>query len=75
MTILMTGATGLVGERLLPRLVANGENCRILVRPGKSGPAGVQAVEGDLLNPASRPSPGSRRSCIWRRCSARRTPT
>jgi len=53
MTILMTGATGLVGERLLPRLVDSGEDCRILVRPGKKGLAGVQVVEGDLLEPSS----------------------
>jgi nucleoside-diphosphate-sugar epimerase len=53
MTILVTGATGLVGARLLPRLVERGENCRALVRPGKAVPAGVTAVEGDLLDPAS----------------------
>ena len=53
MTILVTGATGLVGERLLPRLVEIGEDCRALVRPGKDGPAGVEAVEGDLFDPAS----------------------
>jgi len=53
MTVLMTGATGLVGERLLPRLIESGEDCRVLVRPGKNGPAGVQVIEGDLLDPAS----------------------
>jgi nucleoside-diphosphate-sugar epimerase len=53
MTILVTGATGLVGERLVPRLVEAGEDCRILVRPGKTAPAGVQAVQGDLFDPAS----------------------
>ena len=53
MTILVTGATGLVGARLLPRLVERGEACRALVRPGKSGPTGVTAVEGDLLDAAS----------------------
>jgi nucleoside-diphosphate-sugar epimerase len=53
MTILVTGATGLVGERLVPRLVEAGEHCRVLVRPGKHAPAGVQAVEGDLFDPAS----------------------
>lgn len=53
MTILVTGATGLVGARLLPRLVERGEECRALVRPGKSGPTGVTAVEGDLLDAAS----------------------
>lgn len=53
MTILVTGATGLVGERLLPRLAERGEGCRALVRPGKSGPAGAKVVEGDLLDAAS----------------------
>lgn len=52
-TILVTGGTGLVGVRLLPRLVAAGINCRALVRAGKTAPAGVTAVEGDLLDPAS----------------------
>ncbi len=53
MTILLTGVTGLVGERLVPRLVAAGVDCRVLVRPGKAVPAGVQVVEGDLFDPAS----------------------
>lgn len=53
MTILVTGATGLVGERLVPRLVEAGEDCRVLIRPGKNAPAGVQAVKGDLFDPAS----------------------
>lgn len=53
MTILVTGATGLVGERLLPRLVQAGIECRALVRPGKAAPAGVAAVHGDLFDPAS----------------------
>ncbi|WP_422012627.1 NAD-dependent epimerase/dehydratase family protein [Reyranella sp.] len=53
MTILVTGATGLVGERLLPRLVEMGEECRALIRPGKQGPAGVAAMEGDLFDSAS----------------------
>lgn len=53
MTILVTGATGLVGARLLPRLVAAGMDCRALMRNGKDAPAGVTAVAGDLLDPAS----------------------
>ena len=53
MTILVTGATGLVGVRLLPRLVEAGEDCRALVRAGKDVPAGVTAVEGDLQDAAS----------------------
>jgi UDP-glucose 4-epimerase len=53
MTILVTGATGLVGARLLPRLVQAGFECRALVRAGKELPAGVTAVAGDLLEPTS----------------------
>lgn len=53
MTILVTGATGLVGTRLLPRLVAAGLECRVLLRNGQSAPAGVCVVEGELLDPAS----------------------
>jgi len=51
--ILITGVTGLVGERLLPRLVAAGLDCVVLVRSGKKGPEGVEAVSGDLLDAAS----------------------
>jgi len=50
MTILVTGATGLVGARLLPRLVEAGMDCRALVRAGKKAPAGVKGVEGDLFD-------------------------
>src|SRR5690606_41048246 len=50
MTILVTGATGLVGARLLPRLVEAGMDCRALVRAGKEAPAGVRAVEGELFD-------------------------
>lgn len=53
MTILVTGATGLVGARLLPRLVDMGYECRALMRAGKPAQAGVTAVEGDLLDPTS----------------------
>lgn len=53
MTILVTGGTGLVGERLLKRLVEAGIECRALVRAGKRLPAGVIPVEGDILDPAS----------------------
>lgn len=52
-TVLITGATGLVGTRLLPRLMESGLNCRVLMRAGNEGPAGAEIVEGDLLDPAS----------------------
>lgn len=50
MTILITGATGLVGARLLPRLVEAGMDCRVLMRPGKAVLNEVTTVEGDLLD-------------------------
>ncbi|GAB4016360.1 NAD-dependent epimerase/dehydratase family protein [Spirosoma koreense] len=51
--ILVTGVTGLVGERLLRRLVDAGMDCRALVRTGKRVPAGVSVIEGDLFNSTS----------------------
>jgi len=53
MTILVTGVTGLVGARLLPRLVAAGNDCRALVRAGKEVSAGVAAASGDLFDAES----------------------
>jgi len=53
MTILVTGGTGLVGSRLLKRLVESGAACRALVRAGKELPAGVVPVDGDILDPLS----------------------
>lgn len=53
MTILVTGGTGLVGSRLLNRLVEAGVDCRALVRVGTELPAGVTPVVGDILDPDS----------------------
>lgn len=50
---MLTGVTGLVGARLLPRLVAAGLDCRVLMRNRSDAPAGVTAIVGDLLDPAS----------------------
>jgi UDP-glucose 4-epimerase len=50
-TILLTGATGLVGSRLLPRLVEAGFDCRALVRADATLPERATAVRGDLANP------------------------
>lgn len=49
--LLLTGATGLVGSRLLPRLVADGFECRALVRGDASLPPGAAGVHGDLADP------------------------
>ena len=53
MTILVTGATGLVGARLLPRLVDAGWDCRALMRDDRELPVGVMAAKGDLQDPVS----------------------
>lgn len=47
-TLLLTGASGLVGSRLLPRLVQDGVNCRALLRGDLTLPAGAASVRGDL---------------------------
>ncbi len=52
-TLLLTGATGLVGSRLLPRLVRDGASCRALLRGDLTLPAGATGVRGDLGDPSS----------------------
>lgn len=53
MNILVTGATGRIGSRLVPRLVQRGHSVRMLVRqPDRASHLGVQGAEivaGDLL--------------------------
>lgn len=69
MTILVTGATGLIGARLLPRLLSESLKCRALVRDGKSVAAGVIPVTA-ICSTSGHWSPrftGSRRSSILRR--------
>ncbi|MFB6310586.1 MAG: NAD(P)H-binding protein [Salinirussus sp.] len=55
MEVLVTGATGFIGGRLVPELVAAGHSVRVLVRqPGAYAPPdGVAVYEGDLLEPGS----------------------
>lgn len=55
MTILVTGATGTVGNQVVEQLVKRGADVRALVRdPAKANfPAGVTLAQGDLLNPDS----------------------
>lgn len=53
MAVFITGVTGLVGARLLPRLVEAGIDCRALVRGGREVPAGVSPVVGDLFDPST----------------------
>jgi uncharacterized protein YbjT (DUF2867 family) len=55
--ILVLGATGYVGRRLVPRLLAAGHTVRCLVRDPRKlegrGWTGVEVLRGDVLNPAS----------------------
>jgi uncharacterized protein YbjT (DUF2867 family) len=52
MTILVTGATGRIGRQVVQQLVNRDADVRVLVRdPSKADfPAGVQVVQGDLLD-------------------------
>src|SRR5436305_14510983 len=52
MTILVTGATGTVGRRVVEQLVKRGADVRALVRdPAKASfPAGVNVAKGDMLD-------------------------
>ncbi len=74
MTILITGATGLVGSRLIPRLVNAGYDCRALVRPGGSLPDGVTSVVGDLLDPTTLPEAVEGISAVIHLAAVLRTP-
>lgn len=59
MKILVTGATGKVGSRLVPRLLAKGYDVSILVRDNKKAVEliglGAKAITGDLYEPSTLP--------------------
>src|ERR1700761_6067765 len=59
MKILVTGATGKVGSRFVPRLLAKGHEVVILVRDAAKASAlaelGARIVTGDLFNPDTLP--------------------
>jgi len=57
-TVLVTGATGYIGGRLIPRLLERGHAVRVLARDarrveGRSWRERVEVAEGDLADPAS----------------------
>lgn len=74
MTILVTGGTGLVGTRLIPRLIDSGHECRALVRGGKDLPSGATPVEGDVLDAATLPKAVEGVSAIVHLAAVFRTP-
>jgi uncharacterized protein YbjT (DUF2867 family) len=53
--IFATGATGYLGRRVVPDLLARGHSVKGLARPGSEGrlPAGVEPVIGDALDGSS----------------------
>ena len=56
--VLVTGATGYVGGRLVPRLLDEGYRVRVLARDpgrlaGRTWSDQVEMVRGDALDPAS----------------------
>jgi len=58
MRVLVTGATGYIGGRLIPRLLERGHSVRVLVRDrqrvqGRPCSDAVEEREGDLLDPSS----------------------
>lgn len=58
MKVLVTGTTGYIGGRLVPRLLEEGHEVRVLVRDprrieGRAWAGAVEAVAGDLADPAS----------------------
>ncbi len=50
MTVLITGATGVVGGAVLRHLLAGEHRVRALVRPGRDHSLGTEAVVGDVLD-------------------------
>jgi len=55
MKILVTGATGKVGSRFVPRLIAKGHDVTILVRDASKAIPGATAVVGDLYDAGTLP--------------------
>src|SRR4051812_45015326 len=51
MTVLVAGATGVLGRALLPRLIDNGHSVRAIARSASTAglPAGIELIDADLL--------------------------
>lgn len=57
MRILVTGASGFIGARLIPKLAAQGHDLRALSRdPARIAVRGAQLVQGDVLTGAGLPA-------------------
>ncbi len=54
--ILVTGAGGFIGRRLVSELLTRGYRVRCMVRRPTDLPAGVEQMQGDLLKPDSLPA-------------------
>ncbi|MDR6940177.1 NAD-dependent epimerase/dehydratase family protein [Mucilaginibacter pocheonensis] len=53
MKVLVTGATGKVGSRFVPRLIAKGYDVTLLVRDASKALPGAKVVVGDLYDPST----------------------
>ena len=53
--VFITGGTGYIGQKLIPRLLARGHQVRALVRSGSESklPKGCEAVAGNALDPGT----------------------
>lgn len=51
MQVLVAGATGALGQKVVQTLLAEGHMVRVLTRSASRAPAGVEVVEGDALKP------------------------
>lgn len=53
--VFITGGTGYIGSRLIPRLLTRGHKVSVLIRPESQGklPSGCEAVSGNALDAAS----------------------
>ncbi len=69
MRVLVTGATGKIGNALAAALLERGEDVRVLVRdPGRAAevlPSGVEVVKGDVTDPGSLPAAVEGRELVF----------